>query len=160
MSYLGRIYTGRINRRTYVLGLLLLISTFGACLALLLSTENTLSLVAASIIAIAYFIYIFSLHTRRFHDMGKDGNHSFLLFIPLVNFAMICILILQKGDMETNKYGARVGKIPFFKTIFQGFEEHVSDMHPGLNHKFCSNCGNSIDDDSKFCIHCGNKIQN
>jgi uncharacterized membrane protein YhaH (DUF805 family) len=109
-------FYGRIGRLGYLGGLLL-----------------NLSLAAAAIAALIYLgqgqpkpppgappdplIYIFipgfilftwaklALAAKRFHDLGKSGWLSLVLFIPLFGLIAIIFLLVARGDDYDNQYG-------------------------------------------------------
>ena len=47
----------------------------------------------------------FFLSAKRFHDLGKSGWHSLLLFIPFYNIYLTLGLLLQCGNKGVNQYG-------------------------------------------------------
>ncbi len=122
---LRKLYGGRINRKNWITGVLLsavaLILVMGAIgfITTLISSDYSDSLLAGIveiIIGIAaiyiyaiYVIFIFSLHTRRFHDLGQNGWLSVLLFIPIINFLTFLYLCFAKGQESSNKYGKNPG---------------------------------------------------
>src|SRR5689334_2292482 len=109
-------FYGRIGRLVYLGGLLL-----------------NLSFAVAAIAALIYlgqeqpkpppegppdpFVYIFipgfilfawaklALAAKRFHDLGKSGWLSLVLFIPLFGLIAVIFLLVAPGDDYDNQYG-------------------------------------------------------
>lgn len=119
------LYKGRLSRKSWLLGLLLgwimfllAIGALGIVEAIFLPIFENYSISdfiqGLSLIAIVYFyiifvIFIFSLHVRRWHDVGRSGWFSVLLFIPLVNLLILLYLCLGKGQDGSNEYGENPG---------------------------------------------------
>ena len=49
--------------------------------------------------------FAFSLHARRFHDLGRSGWLSLLFIIPFVNILVLLVLIFSQGEEKENRYG-------------------------------------------------------
>jgi uncharacterized membrane protein YhaH (DUF805 family) len=120
MQYLKKLYSGRINRKIYALGILFFLVIFGVFLALLLSIGNSsFAGIAIAILYIAFFIHFFSLHVRRFHDLGNSGWNVLIFLIPLVNIVLLIYLLVMNGNDGPNYYGENPSKeIKFFDAIF------------------------------------------
>lgn len=122
MEHIIKIYDGRIGRKDYVLGLLFyhaLASVIVILLGLLLSPGESSFDLIAYVIGAFFAVFIFSLHVRRSHDLGKSGNMVFLLFIPIVNLIIAIRLLFYKGQEGVNQYGDVPARdIKFFDTIF------------------------------------------
>ena len=135
MNYIKRIYSGRIGRKNYILGwlffsLLFLVSAaalLGAISLLYAPARGSSALILFSFLELAVLfamwvvlaIHNFSLHVRRFHDIGADGLWSLFIFIPFIGQLVFIVLFLYKGNGSTNKYG----KVPpkdrkFLDSIF------------------------------------------
>lgn len=116
-QYLEKLYSGRISRKNYVLGLL-----FFFVLDLLI-----LIVISLLNIPLVYFlfwfaslVFVFALHVRRFHDIGGSTWQVLLLFIPIVNFLIfIFYLLLTSGEENDNKYGNPPKGKKFFNDVFR-----------------------------------------
>lgn len=102
---------GRLNRKPYILrGLFLWILSLVTSGVMDVMTEsdslvmNLLSLVVF-VLFIALGVATIMLVIRRWHDLGKSGWFTLLLFIPLVNLFVALYLWVKKGDEGPNEYG-------------------------------------------------------
>ena len=102
---------GRLNRKPYILrGLFLWILSLVTSGVMDVTSEsdslvmNLLSLVVF-VLFIALGVATIMLVIRRWHDLGKSGWFTLLLFIPLVNLFVALYLWVKKGDEEPNEYG-------------------------------------------------------
>ncbi len=116
MNYLVRIYSGRLNRKRYGLGLLLcagFIIAVGAISAVALipvlkkihGGGSIAAVVFVLILLPAYVAHLFSLHARRLHDLGKSGWYSLLCLVPYINLIVLIYLLLKNGQENTNRFG-------------------------------------------------------
>ncbi|HZD05719.1 MAG TPA: DUF805 domain-containing protein [Longimicrobiales bacterium] len=46
-----------------------------------------------------------AITVRRLHDLGRPGRHWWLLMVPLYNFYLGLVLLLQPGTPGPNRYG-------------------------------------------------------
>ena len=106
MEYLKTLYAGRLNRRTYFVGGIILGVIYYILLyiARLLGT-NIISELLSLIVILLAIVVGFSLSARRFHDMGQSGWLSLLLIIPLFNILVAIYLLLMPGKSGSNAYG-------------------------------------------------------
>jgi uncharacterized membrane protein YhaH (DUF805 family) len=109
-------FYGRIGRLGYLGGLLLNLSFAAAAIAALiyLGQEQPKPLPWGPPDP---FVYIFipgfvlftwaklALAAKRFHDLGKSGWLSLVLFIPLFGLIAIIFLLVAPGDDYGNRYG-------------------------------------------------------
>ena len=102
---------GRLNRKPYILrGLFLWILSLVTSGVMDVTSEsdslvmNLLSLVLF-VLFIALGVATIMLVIRRWHDLGKSGWFTLLLFIPLVNLFVALYLWVKKGDEGPNEYG-------------------------------------------------------
>ncbi len=116
MNYLVRIYSGRLNRKHYGLGLLLCagcIIAVGAISAVVLIPAlkkipgggSIAAVVFVLVLLPAYLAHLFSLHARRLHDLGKSGWYSLMCPIPLIGLIVLIYLLLKKGPETANQFG-------------------------------------------------------
>jgi hypothetical protein len=69
-------------------------------------------------LCLLYFVFVFSLYIRRWHDLGQSGWYSLLMIIPFVSFVALIYLMFAKGDEGPNAYGEpNVGK-SFWASLF------------------------------------------
>ncbi len=117
MNYIKKLYSGRIGRTQYILGLLfsvlayLFLTFLGPTLLMFLgplvpdnSFLESFILGAAMFYAIAigivFGIYYLSLHVRRLHDLGMNGWWSLLYVFPPFHL----LLMFIKGREDKNHY--------------------------------------------------------
>lgn len=48
---------------------------------------------------------VLPLIIRRFHDLGKTGNHVWLILIPFANLYYALLLVCEKGLLGPNQFG-------------------------------------------------------
>lgn len=60
-------------------------------------------------LGIAMLVLSIAFMVRRLNDAGRSGWFSLILFIPLVNFALILYLVFAKGSEGMNQFGAPAG---------------------------------------------------
>ena len=62
-----------------------------------------------NIISMLFWILMIIIHlaifTKRWHDLGRSGMWSLLIFIPIIGFAMLIYLGVAHGEAEENQYG-------------------------------------------------------
>lgn len=128
MQYnLKELYSGRIGRKDYTLGQLL-IGVIPAVLFSVMGGIISSSIPSFFIVTFSIFIFIvlilcvtlsFSLHVRRFHDLGLSGYHVFLLFIPILNLSIFA-LFLKKGEENQNEFGEKPAEQTIFLKVLFG----------------------------------------
>lgn len=109
MNYISRLFSGRIGSIQYLLGILLF------SLVILLVSERQKFLPSNDSNDVFYlieigiflinFLFLFSVFTRRLHDLGYSGWWSLLIFIPIAGAIQQIILLFRPGDKGNNKYG-------------------------------------------------------
>lgn len=130
MDHIKKLFKGRINRRSYFNGSFALTILDVVLIYFLSHLISEKSPFTSGFSFIRYFIsnspikpseYIFfpllltmifslSLLTRRFHDLGKSGLYSLLMFIPGVYILVQVYLLIKKGQEKDNKYGVKPSK--------------------------------------------------
>lgn len=114
LSYMGRLFKTRINRKNYILGIL---AVYAVYLILMFSigfaAESfgiALSESGVDVIAwLGYLVvvfYVISLVIRRVHDFDKSGWFILWCIIPLVGWIISIYILFKEGDEKKNKYGA------------------------------------------------------
>ena len=92
---------GRIRFTIYSIGLYAIIILFGLLILSLIENPSTWDSVYAGIRAIWVFLllpyFLIRIVSPWLHDMGKSGWIGLLLFIPLINLAMLLALMLAPG---------------------------------------------------------------
>jgi uncharacterized membrane protein YhaH (DUF805 family) len=134
-TYLERLYSGRMSRRNFFVGILLLFVSIIALLLLaaifsFVSPDATINFsnpyqplpkpgigdAIHSIISILFilitivwlFFFIinyFAFLVRRLHDLNKTGWFCLLNFVPFVSILLHIYLLFFPGTAGTNKYG-------------------------------------------------------
>lgn len=107
-------FSGRARRKEYWMFILVNILIFLVLALVLRSITDMIGIpeiktIISSILAI-YFIGIiiplFSLITRRLHDINKSGSYYFIRFIPLIGPIWFIVLMSTEGTKGQNKYGS------------------------------------------------------
>jgi uncharacterized membrane protein YhaH (DUF805 family) len=107
------LFSGRLGRRTYavsfaalygaLLGAVFVVALILGLIADFAGLESeTVDLVLMIVPFIVFYIYRFSLDSRRFHDLGYSGFFSLLRVIPLLGIVVFGYLLLKKGDEGSN----------------------------------------------------------
>jgi uncharacterized membrane protein YhaH (DUF805 family) len=117
-TLMSRFFQGRINRRTFYVGILadflLLCSSL-----LILKTGNLLIVLVWILLSIPLcYIFFSTLTIRRAHDRGEAG-HDHIFFSLLIIADEFANLILP-GDKSDNKFGKQPEKNINFKELFLG----------------------------------------
>lgn len=103
-------FSGRIGRKSYILGQLLMMSILAVIVARILAVrgqENaTLFWGMALIIggAISFWSTL-ALTVKRLHDLSLPGALVLILFVPTVNFIFAIVLMFLPSRPEVNQYG-------------------------------------------------------
>jgi len=114
MEWIYSLFSGRIAKSNYIISFCFLIFLLFLLITLAVIIVSFIGLKYASVLfyyPIAYTItaviqfFAFSLHARRFHDLGRSGWWSFLFIIPLVNILILLVLLLSSGDEKANRFG-------------------------------------------------------
>lgn len=120
MTFIKKMYSGRIGGLSFLIGVLLCYAGFvlqGKLLGIL--PKNILISTLLILVSLLLFIFFFSINTRRWHDLGKSGWYSLLVFAPLVNVIAGIILIFKPGKQEENCFGRPPGSYKYiFKDLF------------------------------------------
>lgn len=109
------LFKGRLNRRNYFIGNILIYLIFfsiyfvwGVISAIFgFTSDNNLQELLIFIGSILWLIYSLSLSIRRLHDLNNSGWVILAGLIPLVNFALVLMLLFKRGDISNNKYGTK-----------------------------------------------------
>jgi uncharacterized membrane protein YhaH (DUF805 family) len=107
LSYLTRLFRGRLNRENYAGCYVVVILFF---LFLILAGAflgwNSLDSFDDPFIAIPLGILVLPLYVRRLHDLGLPGWIIIITIpFPIAGLLMGPALLLLKGKNEANKYG-------------------------------------------------------
>ena len=57
-------------------------------------------------LAILITVGVLNLGVERLHDLNKSGWYILILFIPLLNLALLVFLFFSRGTLGENKFGA------------------------------------------------------
>ena len=110
-NFVTNLFRGRINRRSYLVGILVSYSAF--LVPLFILSRIPLTTVVAAIIGlvvlllgwVAGFLFSISLTIRRFHDFNKSGSYYLWLFVPFINVYFEFLLFFEEGTVGLNRYG-------------------------------------------------------
>ncbi len=113
MDFLLNLYRGRIGRKNYILGGILIF----------IATALTMLLVGAGVLAgLAWLVSTYltlSLHVRRLHDINQSGWLVLIFLIPLINFFFWLWLIFAPTKDKENEHGKNTdGKTDFLDSVF------------------------------------------
>src|SRR6267142_493347 len=130
MEYFNRLFRGRINRRNYFIGglLLAIISVAANTLYKLLFSNlhvQGLSIISIGIFTVITFLIILlnvSLNIQRLHDLGNSGFVLLLVLVPLVNILLILLLLFKSGEGKSNKYGGVPPQVVYFPADILGLQ--------------------------------------
>lgn len=103
-------YSGRMNRKPYIMGVLTFFVIFGAIQAILAALS---AVPVIGSLAMILFMALPALSTvisvcwsvRRLHDLNRSGWYLLLGFIPVINFVLVICLVFMKGTAGYNDYG-------------------------------------------------------
>ena len=118
--------SGRIKRRTFILGSALIIFAF-------LNLYLLLSLIFETVHI--YFVFFplawaqIALLVKRCHDIGRSGRYLFWLIIPVFGPGIVITeLLFRKGKSKTNRFGTPLcdklldyQTVPTFITLSKAF---------------------------------------
>lgn len=120
MEYLNKLYIGRLNRRTYLAGGLIIgVAYWLISYVVRLLGSNIIFNLVYLVLLILVVAFVFSLSARRFHDLGKSGWLSLLMLIPVVNFFVWLFLLLAPGKSGSNLYGTQPADAFELEKIYQ-----------------------------------------
>ena len=115
------LFSGRINRKEYVVGLLLTHATpivlGGLLQGVNAAADSAILGVVLDAIFLALLVFDFSILIRRVHDLGKSGHYLWFFLVPLFNLYVIYQIVFVKGEPGKNAYGAEPGKLPFWHEL-------------------------------------------
>jgi len=114
MNYLKSLISGRLGRKNFFWASILRLALFflfvGASVGFGGSDEIIWQKIIAWFVLAILWYFGFSVHLRRFYDMGANKTLSMILSIlmgfPFAVFGLLFIfLIFKKGTTGQNKYG-------------------------------------------------------
>lgn len=115
-GWLSRLYSGRLNRISYLVGPLivqLVLTVIVVVLSVLygvIMTTNTKEIEAFSVF-LAFLVYVpaviigFSFSVRRCHDLGKKWTYLLWAFVPIMNIIVSFKLTFGQGTQGDNPFG-------------------------------------------------------
>lgn len=115
-GWLSRLYSGRMNRLSFLVGpfiLQLILTVIVVVLSVLygvIMTTNTKETEAFSVF-LAFLVYIpaviigFSFSVRRCHDLGKKWTYLLWAFVPIMNIIVSFKLTFGQGTQGDNPFG-------------------------------------------------------
>ncbi len=113
-------FQGRVNRKNYLFGSLVLLLTSSLMLLFpRLFAHNIYVVFFVTIVLVGIVVILgISLTVRRLHDIGHSWLLLLLNLIPYVNIGLFIYLLVRKGSIGPNAYGDLVSPQPFWKTFF------------------------------------------
>ena len=123
-------FSRRINRKGFILGVLYALIPIGIAFLLEIPTLKanirtdhlaaTLNVIAVllALVWIIFFIPTFiSLTIRRLHDFNMSGGLAFTLLIPGINIILVLLLVIVPGNNTVNYYGPDINMYNFWYII-------------------------------------------
>lgn len=107
-KYVKKVYSGRLNRRTYLVGGIVLGVIYGIIYSILTGILGPASAIGSllNLVLVVFVLVVgLSITVRRWHDLGKSGWFALLGLIPLVGFFVWLYLIFASGNDGKNMYG-------------------------------------------------------
>lgn len=122
------LFRGRIGRKHWILGVLLLQVVIVAVaivtgLAMTGQPEAISDVIYGIVMVplyIAYTVLFLGLHARRLHDMGHSGFAVLLYLIPIVNIILFIFMAFTPGTEGVNKFGSPPGADRKFMNVLLG----------------------------------------
>jgi|SRR5579859_6780602 len=115
MHVFKQLYQGRINRRNYLIGLLIDLLLFITAMVYAANLSSPFTLLIEGCLLCITFGYFLSLYFRRFHDIGVGWNGIGLSFSAWK--MQFFVALFRSGEKKTNKYGVPPGKQVTYKTL-------------------------------------------
>lgn len=103
---------GRISRSTYfwtTLAVMAITSFVAVVVAFVLSMTVPAywaTSTAGGLIALVGTVMIAFAAVKRLHDIGRPGTHYWLFLVPLYNVYLALMLMFQRGNDGTNRFGS------------------------------------------------------
>jgi uncharacterized membrane protein YhaH (DUF805 family) len=100
-------FQGRIGRLVYLSGNLVVwaLAIAVAAVVYYLGAEGTQLAGVVLLLLVAMTWSQLALAAKRFHDLGKTGLASLLLFVPLAGLVVPFYLLFAPGEEQDNQYG-------------------------------------------------------
>lgn len=120
VSHIKNLFSGRIGRKNWFFGFMGIMVVFLATSGIIFLISKLLATILPDSVSIITgwtggllilalfainFILLISMHTRRFHDIGKSAWWLLLFLMPLVNLLALLYLLIKKGQTASNQYG-------------------------------------------------------
>ena len=100
-------YKGRLDRKTYIIRGFYL-SAANAIIWLLSSIILTVFKLDGAILLLLFLVCLvpgLMLSIRRLHDVDKSGWYNLLNIVPIANFYVLYLLLVEKGTPGPNRFG-------------------------------------------------------
>ncbi|MFR4174227.1 MAG: DUF805 domain-containing protein [Veillonella nakazawae] len=122
-------FNGRASRSEYfrfslmiALCITIILSVFGIIGLATNGLASTIILyIVLGIINLILLLPNLAITVRRLHDINKSGWYFFINFIPFIGPIWFIILMLTKGNLDTNNYGPRTSYIQITPDIQQKY---------------------------------------
>ena len=131
VTYVDRLYRGRIDRKNYLLGLFFYIIVTIFLLRIVLipffvwgagNYNSTFGNAIADVMILIYLVaafHIIPLFVRRCHDIGCSILFLFFLVVPICNILLFIMFVVSKSERQTNRYGKQISKnVKFIDVLF------------------------------------------
>lgn len=99
-------FSGRATRSEYGIWLFFMFLMFIVVSLFAYSiNDNLIRALDFQIFIFLLFIPLQAVTVRRIRDLGFNGGYIFLNFIPYINFLLVLVLLIVKGENKKNAYG-------------------------------------------------------
>lgn len=104
-------FAGRIGRKTYwlttlaIVAALLVVQVLAVVMASLSETMGMIGAILALVVCLTLLVPSFAVAAKRWHDLGKSGWWTLLMFVPIANLYALVMVGFIKGEDGANDYG-------------------------------------------------------
>ena len=124
-SFSGRL--GRLRLITYgIISAFVVMFVAGLAAAILIPVNPVFAVFIYGAVVLSSAVYGFSLYIQRLHDLNQSGWWALLMFVPLLNLALLIYLLFFPGTKGSNRYGSPVKRnstgviVAFLISVFLG----------------------------------------
>lgn len=99
-------FDGRINRKNFIYGQLLLFLVIGLIAAFIFKDGINLQTIQNIVpVLVAATVPQLILTARRLHDLNISGIWSFLILLPYISLLFVVYISYKSGSVKPNAYG-------------------------------------------------------
>ena len=105
---MSRFFQGRLNRRNWTLGVLVLYATSPFIDLIWSALGKTPAAILLMIAYLVVWIFLFlSFSCKRLHDLCMSGGYVLFLALPIINILLFFYMLLKEGEDRDNQYGQK-----------------------------------------------------